>query len=188
MSWWESCRSFSLDWRHWLVKCVVTELFTMMWNPFPNVHLYIPCYGFPGGSRGKESALNEGDLGLISGLRRFSGKGKGYPLQYSCLENSMDIGSWWATVCGVTKSWTFSLSAMLKVCWFLFFFTNLHIIRLTICQCQLNDYKLPTILIYIFQITIKTEYLLICNIYSWGTANIKDLYLAICWKKKKKRL
>ena len=128
MSWWESCRSFSLDWRHWLVKCVVTELFTMMWNPFPNVHLYIPCYGFPGGSRGKESAFNEGDLGLISGLRRFSGKGKGYPLQYSCLENSMDIGSWWATVCGVTKSWTFSLSAMLKVCWFLFFFLQTFIL------------------------------------------------------------
>ena len=128
MSWWESCRSFSLDWRHWLVKCVVTELLRMMWNPFPNVHLYIPCYGFPGGSRGKESAFNEGDLGLISGLRRFSGKGKGYPLQYFCLENSMDTGSWWATVCGVTKSWTFSLSAMLKVCWFLFFFLQTFIL------------------------------------------------------------
>ena len=84
---------------------------------------------------------NEGDLGLIPGLGRFSGKRKGYPLQYSCLENSIDRGSWWATVCGVTKSWTLSLPAMLKVYWFLFS-TKLHIIRLTICQCQLNNYKI----------------------------------------------
>ena len=46
--------------------------------------------GFPGGSAGKESACNVGDLGLISGLGRFPGEGKGYPLQYSGLENSMD--------------------------------------------------------------------------------------------------
>ena len=45
--------------------------------------------GFPGGSDGKESACNVGDLGLIPGLGR-SGEGSGYPLQYSCLENSMD--------------------------------------------------------------------------------------------------
>ena len=52
--------------------------------------------GFPGGSDGKESACNEGDLGLIPGLGRSPGEGKGYPLQYSGLENSM----------GVTKSRT----------------------------------------------------------------------------------
>ena len=62
--------------------------------------------GFPGGSDGKESACNVGDLGLISGLGRSPGEGNGYPLQYSCLENSMDRGPWWATVHGVTKSWT----------------------------------------------------------------------------------
>ena len=46
--------------------------------------------GFPGGSAGKESACNAGDLGLISGLGRSPGEGNGYPLQYSGLENSMD--------------------------------------------------------------------------------------------------
>ena len=46
--------------------------------------------GFPFGSAGKESACNVGDLGLISGLGRSPGEGKGYPLQYSGLENSMD--------------------------------------------------------------------------------------------------
>ena len=46
--------------------------------------------GFSGGSGGKESAYNEGDLGLIPGLGRCPGEGKGYPLQYSVLENSMD--------------------------------------------------------------------------------------------------
>ena len=45
---------------------------------------------FPGGSAGKESACNAGDLGSIPGLGRFPGEGKGYPLQYSGLENSMD--------------------------------------------------------------------------------------------------
>ena len=44
----------------------------------------------PGSSAGKESARNAGDLGSIPGLRRSPGEGKGYPLQYSCLENSMD--------------------------------------------------------------------------------------------------
>ena len=46
--------------------------------------------GFPGSSAGKESACNAGDLGSIPGLGRSSGEGKGYPLQYSGLENSMD--------------------------------------------------------------------------------------------------
>ena len=45
--------------------------------------------GFPGGSGGKESAYNAGDLGLIPCLRRSPGEGHGYPLQYSCLKNSM---------------------------------------------------------------------------------------------------
>ena len=62
--------------------------------------------GFPGGSDGKESACNAGDLGSIPGLGRSPGEGKGNPPQYSCLENSMDRGSWQATVHGVAKSWT----------------------------------------------------------------------------------
>ena len=60
--------------------------------------------GFPGGSAGKESACNAGDMGLIPGSGRSPGEGNGYPLQYSCLENPMDKGVWWATVRGVTKS------------------------------------------------------------------------------------
>ena len=62
--------------------------------------------GFPSGSDGKESACNSGDLGLIPGLGRSPGEGNGYPLQYSCLENSMDRGAWWAIVHGVAKSRT----------------------------------------------------------------------------------
>ena len=57
--------------------------------------------GFRGGSAGKESTWNAGDLGSIPGLGRFPGEGKGYPLQYSGLENSIDC-----IVHGVTKSWT----------------------------------------------------------------------------------
>ena len=49
-----------------------------------------PLRGFPYGSAGKESACNLGDLGSISGLERSPGEGKGYSLQYSSLENSMD--------------------------------------------------------------------------------------------------
>ena len=48
--------------------------------------------GFPGGSDNKETACNAGDKGSIPGLRRSPGEGNGYPLQYSCLENSMDGG------------------------------------------------------------------------------------------------
>ena len=48
--------------------------------------------GFPGGSIGKESACNAGDLGLIPGLGRFPEEGNGYPLQYSCLENGQEPG------------------------------------------------------------------------------------------------
>ena len=51
---------------------------------------------FPGGSDSKEFACNVGDLGLILGLGRSPGGGNGNPLQYSCLENSMDRGAWWA--------------------------------------------------------------------------------------------
>ena len=61
---------------------------------------------FPGGSSGKESACNVGDLGLIPGLRRSPGEENGYPFQYACLENSMDRGAWRATVYGVEKSQT----------------------------------------------------------------------------------
>ena len=58
---------------------------------------YLACHysgGFPGGSPGKESTCNVGDLGSIPGLGRYPGEGNGNPLQYSCLENPMDGGTW----------------------------------------------------------------------------------------------
>ena len=70
--------------------------------------------GFPGGSDGKESACNAGVPGLIAGFEKSQGRSPGgrhvNPLQYSCLDNSMDRisrnskGIWWATVHGITKS------------------------------------------------------------------------------------
>ena len=55
---------------------------------------YVEIKGFPGGSDGKASACNAGDLGLIPGSGRSPGEGNGNPLQYSYLENSMDRGAW----------------------------------------------------------------------------------------------
>ena len=78
-------------------------------------HVYTVCHRFllppliidlPGGSDGEASAYNAGDLRSIPGSGRSSGEGNGNPLQYSCLENPMDGGAWWATVCGVAKSRT----------------------------------------------------------------------------------
>ena len=61
--------------------------------------------GFPSSSDGKKSTFNAGGLGSVSGLGISPGEGSGNSLQYSLLEDSMDKGAWWATVCGVTKSW-----------------------------------------------------------------------------------
>ena len=66
--------------------------------------LMVSCPG--GGSDSKESACNAGDPGSIPGLGRSLGEGNGYPLQYSCLENSIDRQAWGVTVHGVAKSWT----------------------------------------------------------------------------------
>ena len=62
--------------------------------------------GFPGGSVGKESTCDAGDVGLIPELGRSPGEGNGNLLQYSCLENPMDRGACRVTVHGVAKSWT----------------------------------------------------------------------------------
>ena len=61
---------------------------------------------FPGGLDGRVSACNAGDLGSIPGSGRSPAEGNGTPLQYSCLDNPMDVGAWWAIVLGVTKSRT----------------------------------------------------------------------------------
>ena len=73
------------------------------WKDFSSELHFCFMLGFPCGSAGKTSACSGGDLGLISGLGRFPGEGKGYyyPLQYSGLENAMDY-----TVLGVAKSQT----------------------------------------------------------------------------------
>ena len=71
-------------------------------DPLEKDRLPTPVFlGFPCGSAGKESTCNAGDLGSIPGLGRSPGEGKGYLLQYSGLENSMDC-----IVHGVIKSWT----------------------------------------------------------------------------------
>ena len=61
--------------------------------------------GFPGDSEVRNLSANAGDSGSIPGLGRSLGEGNGNPLQYSCLENPMDRGAWWATVHGVKNSW-----------------------------------------------------------------------------------
>ena len=63
---------------------------------------------FPGGASGQNPTANAEDIrdaGLIPGSGRFPGGEHGNPLQYSCLENPMDRGAWWAIVHRVTKSW-----------------------------------------------------------------------------------
>ena len=79
--------------------------------------LYVNKY-FPGGSDGKASAYNAGDLGSIPGSRRSPGEGNGNPLQHSCLENPMDGGAWLAAVHGIAKSRTqlSDFSIYLSIC------------------------------------------------------------------------
>ena len=83
--------------------------------PFKHVSLYLNhththththTHSFLGSSAGKEPACNVGDPGSIPGSGRSLGEGKGYPLQYSCPENSMGGRAWQATVYRVSKSWT----------------------------------------------------------------------------------
>ena len=88
-------------------KCPLTEEWTKIWSIsiFIYLHLYLGNgMGFPGGSDGKESAGDAGDLSLISGSRKLHGGGNGNPLQYACLENPMDRGAQLATIYGVTES------------------------------------------------------------------------------------
>ena len=80
----------------------------MVWGaPFPILYQVVIYWASPlVAQRVKESACNAGDLGSISGLRRSPGDGNGNPLQYSCLENSMDREAWQATIHGAAKSQT----------------------------------------------------------------------------------
>ena len=88
-------------------RLLLTQVLTDHDLTSPLTPLFPALQGFPGGSEVKGSACNAGDLGLIPGLGRSPGEGNGTPLQYSCLENPMVGGDWWATlVHGVTKSRT----------------------------------------------------------------------------------
>ena len=76
---------------------------------FNLIHEVCHLGGFPGGTSSKEPTCQcrrEKRRGFNPWVRKSPGQGHGNPLQYSCLENPMDRGAWWATVHGVTKSWT----------------------------------------------------------------------------------
>ena len=93
---------------------ILSSCHALSFCPTPNFpkHLikqfpeHLPQQDFPGGSDGKASVYNAGDLGSIPGLGRSTGEGNGNPLQFYCLENPMDRGAWQATVYGATKSRT----------------------------------------------------------------------------------
>ena len=98
--------------RVWM-KSTVTHHILVLPGGFPDpslttplCHHQLPNLGFPGGLNGKESAYNAGDSGSIPGSGRSPGERNGNPLQFSCLENSMDREAQWATVHEVTKSQT----------------------------------------------------------------------------------
>ena len=79
-----------------------------------NIYVCVYMLGSPGSLDSKESACTAGDPALIPGSGRSPGEGNGYPLQYSCLENSMDGEAWRAIVCRVLGKRSFSLHRSLK--------------------------------------------------------------------------
>ena len=81
------CWSFAYLWRN-VYSSTLHIFYVVCFLLSCRSSLYV--LGFPGSSAGKESACNAGDLGSVPGLGRSPGEGKGYPLQYFCLENSMN--------------------------------------------------------------------------------------------------
>ena len=106
-----SCNALETSPNRWEEDCpspgpaVISYISTMPFLFFFFLRLFI-YLGFPGGSTAKIPPANAGDNGLIPGLGRSPGEGNGSPLQYSCLRNPMDRGTWWATVHRVAKSGT----------------------------------------------------------------------------------
>ena len=102
---------FQLVWWAFRVPKALTKTHTCFsLKPLPPAGSLHPCH-LPGSSAvQKESTCNAGDtagtMGSIPGLGRSPGGGHGHPLQYSCLENPMNKGAWWATVHRITESWT----------------------------------------------------------------------------------
>ena len=97
-------------------------------NKYLQLHFLTFYLGFPGGSDGKASVYNAEDPGSIPGSGRYPGEGNGNPLQYSCLENSMAGGAWWATVHGVAKSQTrlSDLTSLSGICHCSFWIQSYH--------------------------------------------------------------
>ena len=110
---------------HWMTRCCCAHSTLRLSGQGPVHERWFRSHGLWGpvvkhwccpvastrASDSKESACNAGDLGWIPGLRRSPGEGNGNPLQYSCLDKSMDREAWWAKVHRVAKGWmTNSLS------------------------------------------------------------------------------
>ena len=87
-------------WFSWLAVTFSPNVSLIACTLSPKLYIYTD---FPGGSDGEESACNAGDTGFIHGSGRSPGKGNSNPLQYYCLENSMDRETWWVTVNGDIK-------------------------------------------------------------------------------------
>jgi hypothetical protein len=102
---------------------------------------------FPGGSHGKKSTCNAGDMGSLSGLGRSPGEGNGNSLQYSCLENPMDRKAWQPLVYGVTGSWT----QLNSFTFFIFAYSGiLEYSRLLYVDILPKDFTKHTVIILIF--------------------------------------
>ena len=96
-----------IPWYVLLILCIKTLKITKYNIYFDNLKYEIYYFShplnFPSSPVVKNLPDNAGDAGPITGSRRSPGGGNGNPLQYACLENSMDRGTWWATVHGVAK-------------------------------------------------------------------------------------
>ena len=97
---------------------------TPLWSPDLGLCLLILCWGFPCSSIGKESTCHAGERGSVPVLGRSPGEGKGYPLQYSGLENPMDY-----TVCGVAESRTglSNFHSLALLCFILNYNVHIHL-------------------------------------------------------------
>ena len=116
--------------------------------------------GFPGGSEGEASAHNAGDPSSIPGSGRSPGEGNGNPLQYSCLGNSMDGGTWWATVHGVTKHLVFTLNPAQFTSWPM--------------PCREEQWRKLNFPRYVFLLRIFDHYIMAALVALWS------IYLTFC--------
>ena len=93
---------------NWLTLSIEKDFHIELWHLYTSLFCYWSAVsvseGLPHSSKGKESACNVGDQGLIPGSGRSSGEENGKPLQYSCLENAMDRGASRATICVKTAA------------------------------------------------------------------------------------